>query len=250
LRLAGFSYSIVFYRKLKLNNIGFSVAPSIGPSDPSPSALFARRLMHFCSDEVASLSAPHTSSPKFAFTDPPPPQVPFFPGPGFTSWREPWLVQQDLSSVIEEDDPDAFDLEELEESLDVLLILERAYARTLQAHVTPVSAPSRPASPTIFRTPSEKPPATVPLMTGSSTALLAVLDSAGAGPRPHPAPEVSPAAPGCDAVLRIAHLGDCMGMLVRGDEIVWRSAEMWWRVCLLVSFLSLRIVVPDRLRFL
>ncbi|KAI0028658.1 hypothetical protein K488DRAFT_13655, partial [Vararia minispora EC-137] len=65
-------------------------------------------------------------------------------------------------------------------------------------------------------------------MTGSSTALLAVLDSASAGPHPHPAPEVSPPAPGCDAVLKIAHLGDCMGMLVRGEEIVWRSDEMWW----------------------
>lgn len=34
------------------------------------------------------------------------------------------------------------------------------------------------------------------------------------------------------AVLKIAHLGDCMGMLVRGDEIVWRSEEMWWGVSL------------------
>lgn len=32
------------------------------------------------------------------------------------------------------------------------------------------------------------------------------------------------------AVLRIAHLGDCMAMLVRGEEIVWRTDEMWWNV--------------------
>ena len=62
------------------------------------------------------------------------------------------------------------------------------------------------------------------------SALLAVLDSAGAGPHPAPAPEVGLGEDGCDAVLRVAHLGDCMGMLVRGDEIVWRSDEMWWSV--------------------
>ena len=28
--------------------------------------------------------------------------------------------------------------------------------------------------------------------------------------------------------LRIAHLGDYMSMLVRGEDIVWRSEEMWW----------------------
>jgi hypothetical protein len=33
-----------------------------------------------------------------------------------------------------------------------------------------------------------------------------------------------------DAVIKIAHVGDCMGMLVRGEEIVWRSEEMWWEV--------------------
>ncbi|KAJ3480079.1 hypothetical protein NLI96_g8609 [Meripilus lineatus] len=30
------------------------------------------------------------------------------------------------------------------------------------------------------------------------------------------------------AVVRIAHLGDCMGMLIRGEEVVWRTEEMWW----------------------
>ncbi|KAF5348239.1 hypothetical protein D9756_010505 [Leucocoprinus leucothites] len=39
-----------------------------------------------------------------------------------------------------------------------------------------------------------------------------------------------------DAVIKIAHVGDCMGMLVRGEEMVWRSEEMWWDVrCLLTE---------------
>jgi len=33
-----------------------------------------------------------------------------------------------------------------------------------------------------------------------------------------------------DAVMKIVHVGDCMGMLVRDEEIVWRSEEMWWSV--------------------
>ena len=125
--------------------------------------------------------------------------------------------------------------------MDILHILDRAYARTLEAHVAPAPPAPRPTSATVrpgtppFLSPEyeqqrEKTQATVPLMTGSSTALLAVLDSAGAGPHPAPAPEVGLGEDGCDAVLRIAHLGDCMGMLVRGDEIVWRSDEMWWSV--------------------
>jgi len=54
-----------------------------------------------------------------------------------------------------------------------------------------------------------------------------VLDSAGSQV---PTPEVSvvAGARAHDAVIRIAHLGDCMGILVRGDDIVWRSEEMWW----------------------
>ncbi|KAI5116079.1 hypothetical protein M0805_009289 [Coniferiporia weirii] len=46
-----------------------------------------------------------------------------------------------------------------------------------------------------------------PLASGSSTALLAVLS----GDR-----------------MRVAHLGDCVGWLVRSGEMVWRSEEMWW----------------------
>lgn len=197
--------------------------------------------MHYCSAEVASLcSCPPPSAaaaPTFSFHEPPLPHVPFFPSPSFTSWNQPLSKDRGLSAVDEEED-DAFDMDELQEGLDVLLILERAYARTLEAHVVPASsnppaAQSRPSTPPHTYPPQHKPD-TVPLLTGSSTALLAVLDHAGSGPHPHPTPEVSEASPaeaaGCDAVIRIAHLGDCMGMLVRGDEIVWRSDEMWWSV--------------------
>ena len=113
-------------------------------------------------------------------------------------------------------------IEDLAEGLDVLLILERAYERALKAHVIAPSAqastPSLPAS--------SKPE---PLLTGFSTALLAVLDSAGSH---MPTPEVSVVADtrAHDVVIRIAHLGDCMGMLVHGDDIVWHSKEMWWAV--------------------
>ncbi len=113
--------------------------------------------------------------------------------------------------------------EDLVDGLDVLLILERAYERALKAHVV---APCPLASTPSLPAPSEP----EPLLTGSSTALLAVLDSAGSHV---PTPEVSVIAEmrAHDAVIRIAHLGDCLGMLVRGDDIVWRSEEMWWRVC-------------------
>ncbi|KAI0259478.1 phosphatase 2C-like domain-containing protein [Gloeopeniophorella convolvens] len=174
---------------------------------PSPSALFARRLMHFCSAEVAAQAA----SPAVSFHDvPPSAATAFFPYP-----QSP---QSPLAAVPEDAVEDA--VEELADGLDVLLILERAYERALKAHVV---APATQASTPALPAPSRP----EPLLTGSSTALLAVLDSAG----PHaPTPEVSVSGDALahDAVIRIAHLGDCMGMLVRGDEIAWRSEEMWW----------------------
>lgn len=120
-------------------------------------------------------------------------------------------------------------MEDLVDGLDVLLILERAYERALKAHVV---APCPLASTPSLPAPSEP----EPLLTGSSTALLAVLDSAGSHV---PTPEVSVVseARAHDAVIRIAHLGDCVGMLVRGDGIVWRNEEMWWRVCFYFIFL-------------
>ncbi|EIW77822.1 hypothetical protein CONPUDRAFT_37980, partial [Coniophora puteana RWD-64-598 SS2] len=71
---------------------------------------------------------------------------------------------------------------------------------------------------------------------GSSTALVAVLQHS---PRPKQEADTAPRftlfqptaqrdMPAPDAVLKIAHLGDCMGMLVRGEEVAWRSEEMWF----------------------
>ncbi|KAH9056607.1 phosphatase 2C-like domain-containing protein [Lactarius vividus] len=175
---------------------------------PSPSALFARRLMHFCSAEVVA----QASSSAVSFHDvPPSSKTTFFPYPA------PSSPSQSMTHEGPTDDT----MEDLVDGLDVLLILERAYERALKAHVV---APCPLASTPSLPTPSEP----EPLLTGSSTALLAVLDSA--GPQV-PTPEVSVVPEACahDAVIRIAHLGDCMGMLVRRDEIVWRSEEMWWR---------------------
>ena len=180
---------------------------------PSPSALFARRLMHFCSAEVVA----QASSPVVSFHDvPPSSKTAFFPTSSTQSKSQ--------------EGPTDDTVEDLVDGLDVLLILERAYERALKAHVV---APCPLASTPSLPAPSEP----EPLLKGSSTALLAVLDSADSHAA---APEVSvvPEAHAHDAVIRIAHLGDCMGMLVRGDGIAWRSEEMWWRVRLFLISLS------------
>jgi hypothetical protein len=165
--------------------------------------------MHFCSAEVAS----QASSPTVSFHDSPPSsKIPFSPYPPSSL--------PSYSAAPQEASEDA--IEDLADGLDVLLILERAYERALKAHViTPSAQASTPSLPASTKT--------EPLLTGSSTALLAVLDTAGSH---MPTPEVSvvPDSRAHDAVIRIAHLGDCMGMLVRGDEIIWRSDEMWWAV--------------------
>jgi hypothetical protein len=159
--------------------------------------------MHFCSAEVVA----QVSTPPVSFHDvPPSSKTTFLPTPSH-------LAPQDDVDDVSED---------LADGLDILLILERAYERALKAHVI---MPSAQASTPSLPAPSKP----EPLLTGSSTALLAVLDSAG----PHvPTPEVCVVtdARAHDAVIRIAHLGDCMGMLVREDDIVWRSEEMWWGV--------------------
>ncbi|EPQ53197.1 hypothetical protein GLOTRDRAFT_45575 [Gloeophyllum trabeum ATCC 11539] len=73
----------------------------------------------------------------------------------------------------------------------------------------------------------------MPLLLGSSTALVAVLDYAsrkptGSSKSTWVEPSISaPDLPMPEPVIKIAHLGDCMGMLVRGEEVVWRSEEMW-----------------------
>jgi hypothetical protein len=182
--------------------------------------------MHFCSAEVAA----QTPSSTVSFHDSPPSsKIPFFPYPP-SSLPSYSAAPQDASE-------DA--IEDLADGLDVLLILERAYERAIKAHViTPsaqASTPSLPAS-----------PRPEPLLTGSSTALLAVLDTAGSHMPTPDTPEVSvvPETRAHDAVIRIAHLGDCMGMLVRGDEIIWRSEEMWWAVRYTLFPLNLLTYIP------
>jgi len=150
-------------------------------------------------------------------------------------------------SELEQDLEDS--LEELSEGIDVLQILERAYDRTLKAHVVASPDASRSPSPacpmpnqpintqgSIRSTPNEDRGKSVktemvPLMSGSSTALLAVLDHV-PSQMINDLPSISTtnleAEDGYDAVIKIAHVGDCMCMLVRGEEIAWRSEEMWW----------------------
>lgn len=156
--------------------------------------------MHYCADEVEHVPAETLPVPILSRNASP------------WHWSDP------------PDDPEAAledSLEELEDGLDVLMILERAYARTLKAHVVPTADPLPPppaaAIPLPFLVSAPAPPPPTPLLAGSSTALLAVLDYL-------PASADSPAG----AVLKIAHIGDSMGMLVRGDALVWRSEEMWW----------------------
>lgn len=306
------------------------------PSSATPSALFARRLMHYCSAEVSTVTTPPPpaspplipSSPS-KYQSPVPPSRPHFsfthhlrprPGPSPSSW--PWSGSSMSSSLpaswslhdvfstppnqspqpdhtpssnihsasaedLEQDLEDS--LEELSEGIDVLQILERAYDKTLRAHVIssdpspplPEPASSSASSSTQGETNSR------PLLEGSSTALLAVLDhpprqsqnpSASSSPTMPPSTNslhtttiitsASSATPlslnpesaqtpleatttpatskvECelveesewkgeyDAVIKIAHVGDCMGMLVRGEDIVWRSEEMWWDVSII-----------------
>jgi hypothetical protein len=143
------------------------------------------------------------------------------------------------------------------------MILERAYEKTIKAHVMTEEASTPPPVTTMAHTPSlasipedesfvtgpnstgarlqptllppETPvtpqPKTVPLKTGSSTALVAVLQHSPTALRtstPPPPLLFNSPKPTYDAVLKIAHLGDCMGMLVRDEYIAWRSTEMWW----------------------
>lgn len=46
-----------------------------------------------------------------------------------------------------------------------------------------------------------------------------------------------------DAVIKIAHVGDCMGMLVRDEEIVWRTEEMWWDVRVSFRFVTNTLII-------
>ncbi|KAJ7780198.1 hypothetical protein DFH07DRAFT_1026257 [Mycena maculata] len=332
----------------------------LGAPGPSASALFARRLMHFCADEVDRAYAhteqqqqevvagweppPHprtrgwaspwqhpasAAAPYAAYygtlPPPPPPAAPSF------AYTAPWDQYSEFGA--QEDEYDGADpeaalaahLDALADGIDVLNILERAYERTLGAHVVPAPSTSSPSplyppatspSASASETPTrdggrgerrddgawadmwrqrengaasprgkhkapEPRPRTIPLLAGSSTALVAVLDYVPVGELgghegavPYSAcgraaaegrsttrknllregvSQLSPPSSAPDSesgktrdeatgaqtqtaaeellhpVLKIAHVGDCMGMLVRGGEVAWRSEEMWWR---------------------
>ncbi|CCL98463.1 uncharacterized protein FIBRA_00461 [Fibroporia radiculosa] len=227
----------------------------------SPSALFARRLMHHCCEEVEAARAA-------LITPPLPSRLPDASPP----------TADDLYTDLEDS------LEELADGLDVLMILEKAYERTIQAHtqshtassinVTGSPEPPVPVDVTNLPTqsygaahaagardnksefalcpethgssswssvlsPSAKPGPSETSMQGSATVLLAVLEHPSVGPLKQENPsllfspkaskaEGPPSVAGRGAVIKVAHLGDCVGMLVRGDEIVWRTEEMWW----------------------
>ncbi|KLO10392.1 hypothetical protein SCHPADRAFT_930597 [Schizopora paradoxa] len=216
--------------------------------EPSPSALFARRLMHFCAVEAAEARSRaqllhETTHSRSNYKTPGIPST--LPSlkhnvvrdlssrttqqkhrnarPFLWPWEEEGIADsksdpmEDSSVCISEATEDA-------PSVDPLDVLERAYSRAIDAHVVRVN-PSDPA-PTATSGASHHPSSPSPdlrldhaensssrkcnwkpLRSGSSTALLATLS----GDR-----------------LRIAHLGDCSGLLVRGGDVVWRSEEMWW----------------------
>ncbi|KAJ7302931.1 phosphatase 2C-like domain-containing protein [Mycena albidolilacea] len=241
------------------------------PTGPSASALFARRLMHFCADEVDRASHPYLPHPRAesssspvvtpSWHDPwsrPPTEAEFAPSSSAVSWRNDYEYDDAWEDEYEHASPAdalAAELDELADGLDVLHILERAYERTLGAHVTrtavPVPTPVWPflrdnqastSTQSTAKAKAEPHPKTIPLLAGSSTALVAVLDYVPAGEvdvaiaggdASPPSTGVGAADGAADAaltpVLKIAHLGDCMGMLVRGGEVAWRSEEMWWR---------------------
>ncbi|TBU44903.1 hypothetical protein BD309DRAFT_761825 [Dichomitus squalens] len=196
-------------------------------ADPTPSALFARRLMHYCSEEVDAASEEQHLADADSYSE----------------------ADVDLYADLEDS------LEDLEDGLDVLMILEKAYEKALKSHVRPTdtgisssgspspspsdSKPKRASTPSPQSTESQSPPGVVPLFEGSSTALVAILehpassrptkaDTALFGPPPTSRKAAQPQVSTDGAVIRIAHLGDCMGMLIRGEEIVWRTEEMWW----------------------
>ena len=217
----------------------------------TPSALFASRLMHYCSDEVSNFH--HSSAASSSGWE--------IDGALFDG-----MNSEDLYSELEDS------LSDLEEGIDVLMILENAYERAIKAHVVnPVPEHAVSAAATSNRVPIQplSKASSKPLKAGSSTALLAVLEqptgrststrpkqspSSSPNHRPRsvsrcrsepaedpaattagmgPVPPTSPATPRTlphqrDAVIKIANLGDSMAMLVRGRDIIWRSEEMWW----------------------
>ncbi|KIJ92334.1 hypothetical protein K443DRAFT_13682 [Laccaria amethystina LaAM-08-1] len=215
---------------------------------PTPSALFAKRLMHNC---VLELAVP----PLLSASPLPPSTLPPNPNPNRNAWywSDPWTPspspppsssssRQQRSLEIELED----ELEQLSQGIDVLQILERAYDNTLKSAQSPKTLNNNGHAQEEGGRQDET--------AGSSTALLAVLDhlprysdvasaSASGGVENGPGTMKNYAAGsmsisftteeadkemGYDAAIRIVHVGDCMGMLVRDEDIVWRTEEMWW----------------------
>ena len=145
--------------------------------------------------------------------------------------------------------------EDLEDGLDALMILERAVQKTSKSHVPQVdqctsSSGSRSPSPfdgSQSRSQHPRPPRDIRpsynqpresfLYEGSFTALVAILehpsssrltqaDIALFGPQPVSGKTGQPEVSTDGVVIRIGHLGDCMSMVIRGKEIVWRTEEM------------------------
>ena len=184
--------------------------------------------------------------------------------PSFSSVDSDSHSEADIDLCAELEDS----LEELEDGLDVLVILEKAYEKALKSHVrridqctssgssrSPSPSDSKPEPVTTSASPARHPagsqsaPRIVPLFEGSSTALVAILehpssarltkaDTALFNPQPISSKAGRPEVSTDGALIRIAHLGDCMGMIVRGEEIVWRTEEMWWTVSVIFFRLS------------
>ncbi|KAL1745906.1 hypothetical protein HDZ31DRAFT_35328 [Schizophyllum fasciatum] len=340
--------------------------PPLPPSSPTPSALFSRRLMHFCSDEIAHTLAGHddvlaahaedargsSRSPSVIAPEPshskPTPLLSRATSPYPWPWKDthahtpsplrfevggesaesararqartpdifvsesddifasdpdvlvgdsyrdhdPYRDSAHDNEALSDSDCSEYD-EELEDALDVLQILQKAYDNTLREHVVmvpaPTDAPAGTAADAALDASEAAPRETerIPLLAGSSTALIAVLEQLPAPPSPPAAasrdglraaasrsasrarsPSVlrelaktadvaeardarqsrsvldhlpawtavaedaeaphTRAAREPVATVKIAHVGDCMGMLIREDEIVWRTEEMWW----------------------
>ncbi len=206
---------------------GWSRSARSGPCpipSPSPSALFSRRLMHFCSSEIdALMSAPVDD----------------------TSGHD--------HNVSELEESLHTSLEELSDGIDVLRILEHAYDSTVKAHLAPPNPLTTGSSTALLaildhslptHTPQFPEPPHKNYAAGSINLPLPEppsdpdsKSSASHSPTLSPSDLSSSDSPAHaayhnstpdNAVLHIAHLGDCMGMLIRGDSIVWRSDEMWW----------------------
>ena len=149
--------------------------------------------MHYCSEEVDAASEQSE-------------QAYVHPTPTKSQCVDSWLSSLVDADLYAEADDDIYaeledSLEELEEGLDVIMILERAYEKALRSHVRPADASSSSSS---SRSPSpsdsspeavsaasstspsssssshsplspEVAPGFVPLFEGSSTALVAIL---------------------------------------------------------------------------